>query len=380
VFIGAVLIFINTVLIFINTGIMMLFISIVQTLIIIDGRFFMQCQSSLNSIHQQQAPQSNDHNGVNQSAAKPLDLSSIDAVKLDQLPESMLNSIVAFLPLRAASNCRLISKNFNEAGKDVIHCKLHKAGVPGQSFDETLKNATLFEKQADEQKGKNQALMNRVQSTTQKHVPLSTMLDTTYLPMGTGHQYPRLKNILENSAALDRYQHQLTNRDSRTQLIGIRLATAPLKVKVSARQYREELQKQKDTLTELNLNAVNHESIIKDLEQGIKNMEKHEPNGHQIYLGVAYLPNISELPQSSGITVRTSYQSLMQDAGVSIASKYAVNIPGVADDKGAQTGIDVSKSSIILKVPASQLLAGARASNALIDKQVSENRKKLYEL
>ena len=318
---------------------------------------------------------------VEQSSVKTLHLSGFDEVKLDQLPESLLISMMAFLPLRAVSDLRLLTVSFGEAGKQTIHLKLQHAGIAGKSFDETTKNAMLFEKQACTQKKRNQALIARVQNMLDKNISKSTMLDVTYLPMRTSHQYPRLKNILENSAALDRHKYQLIDRFSRTQFIGLKLINAPLKVKVSAQQYREELQKQKDGLSQLGLYASTHENLLKELDQGIKNMEKHEPDSHLKMLAVFYLPNISNLPQPSGKMVqRSAYEKFMQEVGESIASKYAVKIPGIGVDKGHQTGIDVSNTSIILKAPASQLMSGAHASNLLIDEQVSVNRKKLYEL
>lgn len=348
----------------------------------------MQCQLSSHATQQPITPQNDSRAHASESSANSLHLSGVDEVILDQLPQNLLISVMEFLPLRSVSNLRLVSTSFNEAGKDTIHLKLKQAGIAGQSFDETIKNATAFEKPASAQKKNNQALINRLQNMLDKKISQFTMVDATYLPMGASHPYFKLTSILENSAALDRYKHQFNDRDSRTQLIGLKLANAPLKVKVPARQYREELQRQKDMIPQLGLNANIQASIIKDLDQGIKNMEKHEPHGDRIKLGVHYLPNISPLTQSSETLTQSSetaarpsaYETFMQEAEGSIASKYAVNIPGVAGVKGHQTGIDVSNTSIIFTVTAAQLMVGANASNALIDKQASENRTKIYEL
>ncbi|CAB9498132.1 expressed unknown protein [Seminavis robusta] len=269
------------------------------------------------------------------------------AFPLMRLPAAMLPTLLDYLPLDEVASLMLVCKAFQESGKVTIRRKLRRAGA------EDVIKQNLRLKHCLSMVLENSKLISSQNPKNSDDRGVQVKVFILGCPRCSKLERA-MKRLLDCPNLAERFAHRAISVDGSVINLGVGIRQLPLRVRVLVKQYRKELEFQKDSIRSDLFPRRTYLALMRSLEKVIQTMKEYEKHPQRPYTWVFYLPRLQNHPFET-----TIYDSFVEQTKEPLSKRGLVL-------KGIGRGND-QKIAVCPKVPSLAFTVAKSELNAMFE-------------
>lgn len=287
------------------------------------------------------------------------------------LPLDVGRRILDFLSLIEVGRNRSIDRYFRNAGDATLVAKLERTGIAKCAPNEMLADAVRYRTEAEEIRRDLSGRLEDVCASTDAASPLAAM-DVKFLPLAKtfrhlGQKQAALKGVVDLESLTYRPTMAFDpNREPGNRAVGVNVGTIGFVYEVPVDQYRDELQRLRDSLRLEEYPSRIYEDFRRQLESRIDLAREKQARGDAL-LNANFIP-LMPRPSQEG----TLYDGLKDEFAEPLLDRHGRFLSGIGSNRGPSISLDLKESRLAVRLSAAAYQYATEWSLDTIEQHVQD--------